>query len=137
VALGAKVRRGQVLGLLGNSGNSDAPHLHFHITDGPSALGSEGVPFIFDTVQHRGSIASLDELLADEAWIPQAGTVVRTREMPMENAVVRFRERRPVHKDRPYVIFKSFTALPPRIASLSALLRNFAFRTKSTPTGQS
>jgi hypothetical protein len=33
---GDRVRRGQVLGLLGNSGNSDAPHLHFHISNGGS-----------------------------------------------------------------------------------------------------
>ena len=32
----------------------------------------------------------LDQLVADEAWIPQGGTVVRTREIPLENAVVRF-----------------------------------------------
>ena len=90
VSVGAKVRRGQVLGLLGNSGNSDAPHLHFHVTDGPSPLGSEGVPYVFPSMQHRGSIASLDQLVADEAWVPQRGTVVRTREIPLENAVVRF-----------------------------------------------
>jgi hypothetical protein len=90
VSVGAKVRHGQVLGLLGNSGNSDAPHLHFHVTDGPAPLGSEGVPYVFPSMQHRGSIASLDQLVADEAWIPQGGTVVRTREIPLENAVVRF-----------------------------------------------
>jgi murein DD-endopeptidase len=91
VSVGAKVRRGQVLGLLGNSGNSDAPHLHFHITDGPSAFAAEGVPFIFESMQFRGSVASVDKLLAgQEPWIPQGGTVVRTREISMENAVVRF-----------------------------------------------
>jgi hypothetical protein len=38
VHMGDKVRRGQVLALLGNSGNSDAPHLHFGIQDGPLPL---------------------------------------------------------------------------------------------------
>lgn len=90
VAVGAKVQRGQVLGLLGNSGNSDAPHLHFHITDGPSPLGSEGLPYIFDSIQFRGSVPSLEKLLGDDAWIPESGTVTRTREIPMENAVIRF-----------------------------------------------
>jgi murein DD-endopeptidase len=89
VSVGAKVRRGQVLGLLGNSGNSDAPHLHFHVTDGASACAAEGVPYIFDSAQYRGA-ASLAKLLGGEPWIPQGGTVVRTREIPMEHAVVRF-----------------------------------------------
>ena len=90
VSVGAKVRRGQVLGLLGNSGNSDAPHLHLHIADGPSPFGAEGVPYTFESMQFRGSVSSLDKLLGDDAWIPQGGTVVRTREIPLENAVVRF-----------------------------------------------
>ena len=45
VKLGDRVTRGQVLGLVGNSGNSTEPHLHFHISDGPSPLGSEGLPY--------------------------------------------------------------------------------------------
>ncbi|MGV1014964.1 MAG: M23 family metallopeptidase, partial [Methyloceanibacter sp.] len=38
VKAGDKVETGQVLGLLGNSGNTDTPHLHFHVMDGPSPL---------------------------------------------------------------------------------------------------
>ena len=49
VELGAEVRRGDVLGLLGNSGNSTEPHLHFHIGDADSLLGAEGLPFVFDS----------------------------------------------------------------------------------------
>ena len=91
VSVGAKVRRGQVLGLLGNSGNSDAPHLHFQIADRPSAFGSEGVPYVFESMQFRGSVASLDALVTDQQpWIPQSSTAVRSREIPLENAVIRF-----------------------------------------------
>jgi Peptidase family M23 len=36
---------GEVLGRLGNSGNSGQPHLHFHVMDGPDPLGPRGVPF--------------------------------------------------------------------------------------------
>lgn len=89
VSVGSKVRRGQVLGLLGNSGNSDAPHLHFQITDGPSGLGSEGLPFIFDSLQVAGTIPSLDGLLGGNPWKPSV-PVVRRQEMPLENEVVRF-----------------------------------------------
>src|SRR5262249_22202380 len=46
---GEHVRRGQVLGLLGNSGNSDAPHLHFQISTAPSFVAAEGLPYVFDS----------------------------------------------------------------------------------------
>jgi hypothetical protein len=45
VKAGDRVTRGQVLGLLGNSGNSTEPHLHFQVSQGASPLGSEGVPY--------------------------------------------------------------------------------------------
>jgi len=44
VKVGDRVRTGQVLGLVGNSGNSTEPHLHFHVGNGVS-LGSEGLPY--------------------------------------------------------------------------------------------
>jgi hypothetical protein len=46
VRAGQPVRRGDVLGLVGNSGNSIAPHLHFHLMDGPSSLASNGLPYV-------------------------------------------------------------------------------------------
>jgi hypothetical protein len=49
-----RVRRGQVLGLVGNSGNSVAPHLHFQVTDGPSSLASNGLPYEIDEFQITG-----------------------------------------------------------------------------------
>jgi Peptidase family M23 len=45
VKVGERVKSGQVLGLVGNSGNSTEPHLHFHISNGISPLGSEGLPY--------------------------------------------------------------------------------------------
>src|SRR5262249_10514520 len=59
VKKGDRVRLGQVLGLLGNSGNSDAPHLHFHITDGASMLQSEGLPYELEAFTMLG-VADLD-----------------------------------------------------------------------------
>jgi len=48
------VRRGDVLALLGNTGNATGAHLHFQVTDGNSVLQSEGVPFIFDQFTYLG-----------------------------------------------------------------------------------
>ena len=86
---GDRVRRGQVLGLLGTSGNSDAPHLHFHISDNNS-LGSEGLPYIFDSFEVLGTV-DIDKVFKD-GWTAPAGTkqLRRVREIPAENAAVRF-----------------------------------------------
>jgi Peptidase family M23 len=54
VKVGQRVRAGQVLGLLGNSGNSTAPHLHFSIQDGPRPLSSTSLPFVFDRFRFQG-----------------------------------------------------------------------------------
>ena len=58
-----KVRRGQVLALLGNSGNSDAPHVHFGIEDGPFPIASDGVPFVFSSFTTPGAVTNSFERL--------------------------------------------------------------------------
>lgn len=48
VAAGAGVKRGDRLGKVGNTGNSQAPHLHLHVMDGPSPLLANGIPYVID-----------------------------------------------------------------------------------------
>lgn len=48
VRAGDRVRRGQTLAAIGNSGDSRWPHLHFQVCDRPSLLGSEGLPYVID-----------------------------------------------------------------------------------------
>jgi hypothetical protein len=56
VEVGDRVRRGQMLGRLGNTGNTSAPHLHFHLMDGPSVLGSSGLPYVLDRFALEGQV---------------------------------------------------------------------------------
>lgn len=86
VKLGDDVSAGQVIGRLGNSGNSTAPHLHFHMGDAPSPLGTEGLPFVVDEYSDYGVAASFLK-----AWTPAGPPTPKRRELPFENQVVRFK----------------------------------------------
>ncbi|OBB57433.1 peptidase M23 [Mycobacterium sp. 852013-51886_SCH5428379] len=66
---GDRLSTGQVIGALGNSGNTDAPHLHFHVMSTPDPLKSDGLPFVIDSFSLDNRLASndaLDPLLAGE-----------------------------------------------------------------------
>jgi len=92
VKVGDQVKRGQLIGRLGNSGNSDAPHLHFHLGDANAPLGSEGIPWVFDRFEQLDQIPSLMAALGP-GWKGTGTPATRTHELPLENAVVRFPER--------------------------------------------
>jgi hypothetical protein len=64
---GRRVRAGEVLGLLGNSGNSTGPHLHLQVMTDPSFLDADGRPFVIDAFRIDGTVPSLDALLEADA----------------------------------------------------------------------
>lgn len=81
VKLGEKVKRGQVLGLVGNSGNSTEPHLHFHLSNRNSPLGSEGIPYVLDAFELQGK---------GWGWKSTGAPVEKRRlELPMQDEVVK------------------------------------------------
>lgn len=45
---GDKVNQGDSLGLVGNSGNSSEPHIHFHVADSPDPMTSKSINIKFN-----------------------------------------------------------------------------------------
>jgi hypothetical protein len=63
VRVGDRVKTGDKLGLLGNSGNTTGPHLHFQISDRPSTLDVTSLPFVFESMIAEGQTPlNLDEI---------------------------------------------------------------------------
>jgi Peptidase family M23 len=97
VRVGERVRRGQLLGKLGNSGNSATPHVHLQVQTTPS-FGSDGLPFVFERFRFLGQITSPD--LSDEVlglrpdgllpYAPASSPGTRRNQMPLDRSVVRF-----------------------------------------------
>ena len=77
VKVGDRVRMGQVLGLLGNTGNSGGPHLHFHVGNGPSLNGSDGMPYVFQNYLFHGYLKQrLPEARKVERRVPIMDTMM-------------------------------------------------------------
>ncbi|UGS38046.1 M23 family metallopeptidase [Capillimicrobium parvum] len=95
VKAGDRVQTGMVLGLLGNSGASLAPHLHFHVVDGRRPATSDGFPYTITSFSLAGQ-ANVNQLLAGikgEASFPsrdQLNPVAHDDELPLGFSVVDF-----------------------------------------------
>ena len=82
---GDRVTRGQELGLLGNSGNTTAPHLHFHVMDAPLVFGADrNLPYVFGAFDYQGYIEEDDT--PNLLNTPER----REDELPMDLSVVTF-----------------------------------------------
>ncbi|SFL01130.1 M23 family metallopeptidase [Rhodanobacter glycinis] len=94
VHVGEHVRRGEVIGALGFSGDSTGPHLHFHVSDGAAPLAGEGLPFVIASYETLGDYPDLDDFDAGKTWraLPAQTEHGRDGEMPAPGAVVDFPE---------------------------------------------
>lgn len=90
--VGQQMKRGDVLGYLGNSGNTDMPHLHFHVMDSPLPLASNGLPFVFDSFTLTGIVGATDLLdcmeQSQSCNIDDAQTAQLTKLMPLQRDVM-------------------------------------------------
>ncbi len=88
VKAGDVIRPGQVLGRVGNSGNSSEPHLHFHVVDaagGPSNLVADGLPYVFDRFRLDSRVTGLEQI---PTRVPARPPAERTGELPLTGDVI-------------------------------------------------
>ena len=84
VTLGQKVKKGDLIGKVGNTGNASGPHLHFHIGDSNNLNGSQGQPYVFERFELEGK--------RPDSYPLEAGAkrTVHTASLPEHNCVVWF-----------------------------------------------
>ncbi len=86
---GQRVRRGQVLAHLGQSGNSAAPHLHFQMSNAATFEGAEGIPYIFGNLDFLGPESEAQLFGQGEPW--KATAVEHRRlQLPLNDVVIQF-----------------------------------------------
>jgi len=95
--LGDRVTTGDVVGLLGNTGNTTAPHLHFHLMDGTSPLDANGLSYVFSKFTTTGVVTMSGDNdpieKGDPAKITDDGyTGAHAAQLPLNNQVVDFPE---------------------------------------------
>ena len=92
VKVGDQLTAGQAIGEVGNTGNTDAPHLHFHVMSTSDPLRSNGLPFVFDEFRLDSRITEADSLLTGDPAQMQPGVRARDEKdvMPMELDVMTY-----------------------------------------------
>ncbi|MGU3644623.1 M23 family metallopeptidase [Microbacterium sp. C23T] len=95
VSVGDRVEKGQELGLIGSSGNSTTPHLHFHLQTAETFFPSDGVPYVFDEFELLGWVP--ERIWDDDLGLQPTGVLpfeefepsVRQDELPLDRTVIR------------------------------------------------
>jgi hypothetical protein len=93
VRRGQRVRTGQVLARVGNSGQSGGAHLHFQLADGPSPTAANGLPFAFARFTLVGAVGNVEAFLTGAANADVqalASPSPRRGQLPLQASVVRF-----------------------------------------------
>jgi murein DD-endopeptidase MepM/ murein hydrolase activator NlpD len=88
VRTGQRIRRGQLLGRVGNSGNTNGAHLHFNVVDDTLIANAEGLPYVFDFFEVLGT-TTVDAAFDDAAMHPSPPAPVR-RVLPLNDTIIGF-----------------------------------------------
>lgn len=93
---GETVTRGEVIGKVGNSGNTIAPHLHFQMTDRDSSLAANGLPYLIDSYSITGispGTEAFDEAEANGTPLdvtPVIPPAPATDALPLDQLIISF-----------------------------------------------
>jgi hypothetical protein len=93
---GEKVHLGQVMGLVGDTGNSVVPHLHFQVMDGPSSLSSNGLPYEISDFEMTGKSPGTEAFdQAESNGTPLPVTPISPpqavkRSLPLDQTIISF-----------------------------------------------
>ncbi len=96
VETGDYVTKGQLLGLVGNTGNTSAPHLHLHVMSGPATFGSNGIPYViteYDLIGRAPSTEAFDEAELNGTpleIIPVTSPGIHKNDLPLDQRLVNF-----------------------------------------------
>ena len=91
VKIGDHVKRGDVLGHLGDTGQAGAPHLHIHVSNSVGFADSEGLPFEIDafTLTGRGTESDALNAQSDMHLAPAKAKPVHDA-MPLNGDILGF-----------------------------------------------
>ncbi|ODU04330.1 MAG: hypothetical protein ABS81_10515 [Pseudonocardia sp. SCN 72-86] len=97
VKTGQTVKRGDVLGHIGSSGNSTAPHLHFQVMTEGTFFPTDSTPFAFDCFTVNGQVTERiwDDVLGlqPDPVLPYGASTDTSRhraQMPLDRNVITF-----------------------------------------------
>jgi hypothetical protein len=104
VRVGQRVHRGDLVGLIGNSGFSSTPHLHFQVLTRPTFFPTDSTPYVFDRFDLVGF--ETERIWDENIGLQPNGTI------PFAPALEPFERQLVMPLDRDIVIFSSLPGHP-------------------------